>query len=53
MGFTAKQVLRRALRRGSEKGLSKRCLDCPLGDYNPLGVRPTIGHDKWQIQKWK
>ena len=40
MGFTVKRVLRRVLRRGSEKGVSRRCLECPLGEYVPLGVRP-------------
>ena len=41
MGFTVKKrVLRRVLRRGSEKGVSRRCLERPLGEYAPLGVRP-------------
>ena len=40
MGFTVKRVLRRVLRRGSEKGLSRRCLERPLEEYAPLGVRP-------------
>ena len=31
-GFTAKK--------GSEKGVSRRCLERPLGEYDPLGVRP-------------
>ena len=36
MGFTVKKrVLRRVLRRGSEKEPP------PLGEYDPLGVRPT------------
>ena len=39
MGFT---VLRRVLRRGSEKGVSRRCLERPLGEYAPLGVRPNL-----------
>ena len=42
MGFTVKKrVLRRVLRRGSEKGVSRRCLETPLGECDPLGVRPT------------
>ena len=41
MGFTAKRVLRRVLRRGSEKGVSRRCLARPLGEYAPLGVHPS------------
>ena len=40
MGFTVKRVLRRVLRRGSEKGVSRRCLERPLVEYAPLGVRP-------------
>ena len=43
MGFTVKRVLRRVLRRGSEKGVSRRCLERPLGEYAPLGVRPSFG----------
>ena len=42
MGFTIKKrVLRRLLRRGSEKGVSRRGLERPLGEYAPLGVRPS------------
>ena len=33
---------RRVPRRGSEKGVSRRCLERPLGEYNPLGVRPIV-----------
>ena len=40
MGFTVKKVLRRVLRRGSEKAASRRCLERPLVEYAPLGVRP-------------
>ena len=39
LGF--KKVLRRVLRRGSEHGVSRRCLERPLGEYDPLGVYPT------------
>ena len=42
MGFTVKKVLRRVLRRGSEKGVSRRCLERPLVEYAPLGVRPIF-----------
>ena len=42
MGFTAKRVLRR----GSEKGVSRRCLERPLEEYDPLGVRPICGRDE-------
>ena len=36
MGFTVKKgVLRRVLRRGSEKGVSRRCLERPLVEYAP------------------
>ena len=40
MGFT--------LKKGSEKGskgISRRCLECPLGEYTPLGVRHIL--DPW------
>ena len=43
MGFTVKRVLRRVLRRGSEKGVSGRCLERPLVEYAPLGVHPSFG----------
>ena len=33
-------VPRRVLRKGSEKGVARRCLERPLGEYDPLGVRP-------------
>ena len=36
MSFTVKRVLRR----GSEKEVSRRSLECPLGEYALLGVRP-------------
>ena len=36
-------TLRRVLRRGSEKGVSRRCLERPLVEYAPLGVRPILG----------
>ena len=35
-----KRVLRRVLREGFEKGVSRRCVERPLGEYAPLGVRP-------------
>ena len=38
------RVLRRVLRRGSKKGLSRRHLEgrsTPLREYDPVGVRPT------------
>ena len=40
MGFNNKK---RVLRRGSEQGVSGRCLERPLGEYAPLGVRPIGG----------
>ena len=43
MGFTAKKGSEKVLRRGSEKAVSRRCLERPLGEYAPLGVRPTNG----------
>ena len=41
MGSTEKRVLRRVLRRGSEKAVPRRCLERPLEEYAPLGVRPS------------
>ena len=40
MCLTGKKVPRRVLRRGSEKGVSRRCLERPLGEQDPLGVAP-------------
>ena len=40
MGFTVKRVLRRVLSRGSEKGVSRRCIVRPLGEYALFGVCP-------------
>ena len=40
MGFAVKRLLRRVLRRGFEKGDSRRCLERRLGEYDPSGVRP-------------
>ena len=40
-----RRVLRRALRRGSKKGLSRRHLEgrnTPFREYDPLGVRPIV-----------
>ena len=55
LGYTVKKrVLRRVLRRGSEKGVSRRCLERPLVEYAPLGVRPTVagrGGCKKECQK--
>ena len=42
MGFTVKGVLRRVLRRGSEKTVSRRCLERPLEEHAPSGVRPVL-----------
>ena len=42
MGFAVKRVLRRVLRSGSEKGVSRGCLERPLGEYAPLSVRPIV-----------
>ena len=39
MGFYMQ--FRRVLRKGFEKRVSKRCLECPLGEYDPLGMRLT------------
>ena len=39
MGFTVK---RRVLRRGSEKGGFQKCLERPLAEYDPSGVRALL-----------
>ena len=36
MGFAVKK----GPEKGSEKGVSRRCLERPLGEYDLLGVRP-------------
>ena len=38
--YSQKRVLRRVLRSGSEKGVSRRCPERPLVEYTPLGARP-------------
>ena len=42
MCFAEERVLRRALRRGYEKGGSRRCLERPLGEHDPLDVCPAV-----------
>ena len=42
MVLQSERVLRRVLRRGSEKGVSGRCLERPLGEYARLGVCPIL-----------
>ena len=42
MGFTVKKGSEKVLRRGSEKGISRRCLERPLEEYALLGVRPSL-----------
>ena len=51
MGFTVKRVLRGVLRRGSEKGLSRRCLERPLVEYAPLGVSPIGSNEEIHTAK--
>ena len=43
---------RRVLEKGSQKGVSRRCLERPLGKYDPLGVRPTLG-EAVDAQLWQ
>ena len=40
--YSKKRVLRRVLRRGSEKEVSRKCLERPLREYGPFGVRPIL-----------
>ena len=43
MGFTVKKDSEiRVLRWGSEKGVSKKCPERPLEEYDPLGVHPIF-----------
>ena len=42
MDFTVKKVLRRVLRKGSDKGVCRTWLECSLKEYDRLGVRPNI-----------
>ena len=47
-----RRVLRRVLRRGSKKGLSRRHLEgrnTPFREYDPVGVRPTANR-KWGLR---
>ena len=45
MGFTVDKSSENGSQKGSEKGFSRRCLECPLREYDPLGVRPiVVGH---------
>ena len=43
MDFTVKRILRRVLRRGSGKGGFSRCLEPPLAEYDPLGLKKREG----------
>ena len=40
MGFTLNMDSEKVLTRGSWKGVSRRCVERPLGEYGPLGGRP-------------
>ena len=42
MGFAVQKGPGRVLRRDSEKGVSRRCPERPLGEYDHLGVRPLL-----------
>ena len=46
MGSTVKRVLRR----GSEKGISRRCQERPLEEYAPLGRAPHTREQKRHIK---
>ena len=43
-------ILKRVLRRGSEQGVSRRCLEHPLGEHDPLGVRPKSARHQPVVQ---
>ena len=40
MGFIVKNGSEKGSQKISEKGISRRCPERPLGEYDPLGVRP-------------
>ena len=46
--YSEKRVLRRG---NSEKGVSRRRLERPLGEIDPLGVRPTTIRFKMSINR--
>ena len=50
MGFRVKRLLRRVLRSGSEQAVSRRCLERPLEEYAPIGVRPKFTEEFSAIQ---
>ena len=41
MDFTVRKGSEKVLRRGSQKGVCRRCLEHLLGECDPSGVRPT------------
>ena len=45
MGFTVKKGSEKGSQKGFlvEGGGSRRCLERPLGEYDPLGVHPKLG----------
>ena len=47
------QFNKRVLRRGSEKRVSIRCLELPLGEYERLGVCPKFAQGKTKGQQLK
>ena len=41
MGFTAKKGSQKGSQKGFREGVLGRCLERPLREYDPLGVRPS------------
>ena len=42
MCFSVEKGSEKGSQKGSEKAASRRCLELPLVEYAPLGVRPTL-----------
>ena len=43
MGFTVKRGSEKGSQKGLLEGVSRRCLERPLGEYDPLCARPRKG----------
>ena len=41
------------LKKGSQKGVSRRCLERPLGEHDPFGVHPILSGAKKEPQSQK
>ena len=48
MGFTVNKGPEKGSQKGFWEGVSRRCLERPLAEYAPLGVRPIQGYRRQQ-----